>query len=234
MKYEAIIFDVSDTLIEYRPNYEQIYGSRLRSLNFEVSEDKAKEISRAVNWAIGEQIRKEQFGEPHISDEELNVLLDDAALTCVISENINRRKYRIDLSKIPIPEQEMSIIPGVINVLTVLKNKYRLAIVSNHHSWLMDYLRKSGLTLYFESIVISEVVGVAKPNIRIMEIALEELDLKAENCLYVGDQPIDVQCSKQAGLDCAWIISDESKLPESITYKEDYRINKLSDLLSIL
>lgn len=234
MKYEAIIFDVSDTLIEYRPNYEQIYGGRLRSLNFEVSEEKAKEISRAVNWAIGEQIRKEQYGEPHISDEELNVLLDDAALTCVINENISRKKYRNDLSKIPIPEQEMSIIPGVINVLTVLKNKYRLAIVSNHHSWLMDYLRKSGLTPYFESIVISEVVGVAKPNIRIMQIALEKLDLKAENCLYVGDQPLDVQCSKQAGLDCAWIVSDESKLPESITYKEDYRINKLSDLLGIL
>lgn len=45
--------------MEYSPNYAQIFGDRLRSLNFEVSEEKAKEISRAVNWAIGEQTQKE-------------------------------------------------------------------------------------------------------------------------------------------------------------------------------
>jgi len=55
MKYESIIFDVSDTLVEYSPNYAQIYGARLRSLGFEVSEEKAKEVSKAVNLAIGEQ-----------------------------------------------------------------------------------------------------------------------------------------------------------------------------------
>lgn len=234
MKYEAIIFDFSDTLVEYSPNYAQIFGDRLRLLNFEVSEEKAKEISRAVNWAIGEQTRKEQNGETNLSVEEFNTLLDETALACVINKNLCSRKYLIDLNKIPLPKQDMTIIPGVIDVLTVLKGKYRLAIVSNHHSWLMDYLRESDLFPYFESIVISDIVGVAKPNIRIMQIVLEELGLKAENCLYVGDQPIDVQCSKQVGMDCAWITIDEIKLPKSIPYKEDYRIHNLSDLLSIL
>lgn len=44
MKYEAIIFDVSDTLVEYSHNYAQIYGKRLHVLGFEVSNEKAKEI----------------------------------------------------------------------------------------------------------------------------------------------------------------------------------------------
>jgi HAD superfamily hydrolase (TIGR01549 family) len=234
LNYEAIIFDVSDTLVEYSPNYAQIYGDRLRGLGFEISAEKAKEISRAVNSAIGEQTQKEQCGEPRISEEAYNTLLDKAALLCTIDENICTKKHLIDLSKIDIPKQEMSIIHNVINVLTVLKTKYRLAIVSNHHSWLMDYLHKCGLAPYFESIVISDIVGVAKPNIRIMQIALEELDLNAENCLYVGDQPLDVLCSKQVGMDCAWIVTDEIELPKSIPYKEDYRIDKLSDLLGIL
>ena len=234
MKYKSIIFDVSDTLVEYSPNYAKIYGDRLRSLSFEVSKEKAKEVSKAVNLAIGEQTRKEQCGEPHISEEAYKTLLDEAALLCVINENICREKYLIDLVNIPIPEQEMTIIPGTIDVLNALKTKYRLAIVSNHYSWLMDYLRESGLSTHFESIIISDIVGVAKPNIRIMQIVLEELNLNAENCLYVGDQPFDVLCSKQAGLDCAWIVTDESELPKSIGYKEDYKISKLSDLLSIL
>jgi HAD superfamily hydrolase (TIGR01549 family) len=128
----------------------------------------------------------------------------------------------------------MYIIPGVMDVLNVLKSKYRLAIVSNHYTWMMDYLRKQGLAPYFESIVISDIVGVAKPNIRIMQIALEELGLKPERCLYVGDQSTDVLCSKKTGMDCAWINPDDAELPDLIQYKEDYRIKKLSDLLSIL
>lgn len=234
MKYEAIIFDVSDTLVEYSPNYAQIYGDRLRGLGFEVSKEKAKEISKAVNWAIGEQTRKEQCGDPRLSQEAYKTLLDEAALNCVISKNTCTTQYLTDLSKIDIPVQKMMIIPGVIDTLNVLKNGYRLAIVSNHYSWLMNYLIKSGLAPYFESIIISDIVGVAKPNIRIMEIALDELDLDAENCLYVGDQPFDVLCSKQAGMDCAWIASDESELPKSILYNEDYRLNKVADLLNIL
>ena len=84
--------------------------------------------------------------------------------------------------------------------ISCAKNKYRLAIVSNHYSWLMDYLHKSGLSPHFVSIIISDIVGVAKPNIRIIQIVLEELNLKAESCLYVGDQPLDVLCSKQVGM----------------------------------
>ena len=66
-----------------------------------------------------------------------------------------------------------------------------------------------------------------------MEIVLEELNLKAEKCLYVGDHPYDVLCSKQAGMDCAWI-TDKNELPGSIPYKEDYRISKLPNLLNLL
>lgn len=234
LKYKAVIFDISDTLIEYSPNYAQIFGDRLRSLGFEVSEEKAKEVSKVVNWTIREQNRKEQCGEPHISDEELSALLDQAALSCATDKNKRSKEHLMDLSKIKMPKQEMGIIPGVIDVLNALKSRYRLAVVSNHYSWLMDYLRVCGLAPYFESIIISEIAGVAKPNIHIMQIVLDELALEAKECLYVGDQPMDVLCSKQIGMDCAWIVSDDSSLPESVPYKEDYRISGLSDLTNIL
>ena len=234
MKYKAILFDVSDTLIEYSPNYAKIYGDRLRSLGFEISGDKAREVSKAINWAIGEQTRREQLGEPRIPAEAYNRLLDEAALLCMVDENTCRKDYLANLSPIPIPKQEMMIISDAVNVLTALKSKYRLAIVSNHYSWLMDYLGECGLAPFFESIIISDIVGVAKPNVRIMEIVLEKLGLKAEDCLYVGDHPFDVLCSKQAGMDCAWIVADKGDLPASIPFKEDYRIKTLSDLLSIL
>lgn len=132
------------------------------------------------------------------------------------------------------PKQEMKVISDVFNVLDVIKSNYRLAIISNHYTWLMEYLNESNLSSYFESIIISENVGVSKPDIRIMHILLNELELEAKNCLYVGDQPMDVLCSKEIGMDCAWIADKEEILPEVVPYKEDYRISKLTDLLNIL
>lgn len=234
LKYKAILFDVSDTLIEYRPNYAQIYGERLRGLGYEVCEQKAIEIARAVNYCIGEQNRKEEAGEPHITQTEWNMLLDRAALSCVSDNKSNLEDYLKVLENIPLPKQELLIISGVQKVLAVLQERYRLAIVSNHYAWLMDYLEQCGLSSYFETIIISEIVGVSKPNSRIMEIALERLGLNGEHCLYVGDQPNDVLCSKQSGLDCVWITPREIELPTSIPYQADYRITHIIELLNIL
>ncbi|MDF2587475.1 MAG: family hydrolase [Anaerocolumna sp.] len=234
LRYEAIIFDVSDTLIEYSPNYAQIFGDRLRSLGFTISEEKAREVSKAVNMTICVQSQKEQEGEPHISEEELNKLLDTSALSCIMNNDIDISNCVKKLESMKLPKQEMNVIQGVFEVLDILKKKYRLAIVSNHYAWLNDYLNSIGLSQYFESIIISENVGVAKPSIKIMQIALKELSIDAKKCLYVGDQPFDVLCSKRAGMDCAWIAPDNISLPSSIIYKEDYKISKLSDLLTIL
>lgn len=42
------------------------------------------------------------------------------------------------------------------------------------------------------NIIISETVGVSKPDIRIMEILLNELKLDVADCLYIGDQPMEI------------------------------------------
>jgi putative hydrolase of the HAD superfamily len=106
--------------------------------------------------------------------------------------------------------------------------------VSNHRAWLHDYLKEIGLAQFFETIVISDIIGVEKPDIRIMQIALENLSLKASVCLYVGDHPFDVLCAKKAGIDCAWLTAADNILPDAVDYTEDYRIEKLQDLLNFI
>lgn len=83
MKYQAIIFDVSDILVEYHPNFAKMYGDKIRSLGIEVTEEIAKEINIAINWAIGEQLIKEQNGAPCATADESSMLKNRAALSCV-------------------------------------------------------------------------------------------------------------------------------------------------------
>jgi len=235
-KYKAVIFDVGDTLLEHYPSQRQIYIERLKYLGFDIDENDentAANISDAISKSANGQIAKEQNGAPRMSDEDFAVMLDKAVLRCVYAGE-DEAEYLEKLKGFPMPKDELRIIPGAKEVLRGLQDMgYRLGIVSNHRVWLPDYLKQIGLSQFFETIVVSEIVGVEKPDIRIMQIALENLDLNASDCLYVGDHPFDVFCAKKAGIDCAWVAAaPEAVLPESVPYKEDYRIQKLQDLLN--
>jgi putative hydrolase of the HAD superfamily len=233
MKYEAIIFDVGDTLLEHYPSQKQIYVERLKYLGFIINEKLAETIAAAISNAANEQIIKEQNGAPRMPDEDFEIMLDKAALCCVNAEG--EAAYLEKLCQFPMPEQELRIIPGTIEVLQSLKDMgFRLGIVSNHRTWLPDYLKEIGLSRFFETIVVSAIVGVEKPDSRIIQIALDNLSLNASSCLYVGDHPFDVLCAKNAGIDCAWLTAPDNILPDSVPYKEDYRIEKLQDLLDVL
>ena len=234
MKYTAIIFDVGDTLLEHYPKQEQIYLERMRTVGINVDDSAADMIMTAFNKAYHEQILKEQNGALRMPDDEFIYMLDKAVLNCFVSEE-NESDYLDKLKAIPLPELKLVLISGVPETLTAVKNKgYRMAIVSNHRKWLPDYLAEIGLSNFFETIIVSDIVGISKPDVRIMQIALDELKLDPSECLYVGDHPFDVLCAKNAGIDCAWIASPDSILPDSVPYKEDYRINNINELEKIL
>ena len=206
MRYQAIVFDVGDTLVQHQPDNAQIYSDRLRHLVFSVEGEMPSVVSKAIHRAGGEQTRKEQAGAPRLNDRDFNHLLDAAALDCLEPTPLNKEALLDQLEQIPLPTQTMAVIDGVFPVLDELKRRgYRLAIVSNHHAFLLDYLRQEGLAPYFDPIIISDLVGVEKPDPRIMHLALEGLRLPTNQCLYVGDHPLDVLCAKEAGMDVAWI-----------------------------
>ncbi len=98
-------------------------------------------------------------------------MMDEAALSCADYPNELKETYLQIMSRIPMPKQKMTVINGVFDLLNTLRTKYRLAIVSNHYKWLINYLKETKLYDYFESIIVSEVVGIEKPNVRIMELA---------------------------------------------------------------
>ncbi len=162
-------------------------------------------------------------------------MLDAAALDCLTPAPPNREELLDRLESIELPKQQMRVIDGVFSTLQELKERgYRLAIVSNHHAALLDFLREQGLARYFESIIISALVGVEKPNVRIMELALEQLELPADQCLYVGDHPLDVLCAKAAGMDMAWIAPADEMLPADVPHRENYRISSVTEVTALL
>ena len=118
--------------------------------------------------------------------------------------------------------------------LKTLYGTYRLAVISNNfgntRGWCDDY----GLSPLLGAIIDSTVLGIAKPNARIFEAALSELNVPPNQAIYVGDSyAADMIGGKNAGMWTAWLIGDENKTcpdPSMV----DVKLSHLQELIDFL
>ena len=232
MKYKVIVFDVGDTLIGYEPSQAECWLARLRQIGLP-SLPSAAEVSEALKAAEYAQLMKEYLGAPRMPDADFLRMLDLAVLSCVLAAHEAEATLPL-LQGIAPSRSQKRVKPEAFDVLNALRSRgQRMGIVSNYPPELRAYLQEAGLAPYFETIIISGEVGVEKPDPRIMQLAMEAMQIQPAECLYVGDHPFDVLCARKAGMDVAWIASPQTQLPEGIGCSETYRIDSLNDLLSL-
>jgi len=96
---------------------------------------------------------------------------------------------------------------GVADALARLRGAgIRLAVVSNSEGTIERMLAEVGLLSCFDTVVDSWVVGLAKPDPRIFELALRHLDVPPHDAVHVGDSPAaDVAGARSAGVRAALV-----------------------------
>ena len=97
---------------------------------------------------------------------------------------------------------DMYVDPEATDVLRDLKQRFKIGLVTNwdYSPSIYRLLADYELEDYFETVVVSDEVGVAKPDPSIFHIALKRAGLEPEEAAYVGDAPEDVEGSLAAGL----------------------------------
>jgi putative hydrolase of the HAD superfamily len=92
-------------------------------------------------------------------------------------------------------------------VVRLLAPQSRLGLLTNGPSDLQRHkLAGSGLTDYFNAIVISGELGVGKPDIRAFSHVLQQLDVRAGRAVMIGDSwERDVRGALRAGMRPIWI-----------------------------
>ncbi|GEB69919.1 5'-nucleotidase [Pseudoalteromonas carrageenovora] len=126
-------------------------------------------------------------------------------------------------------------LPGAVELLNKLKPHAKLGIITNGFARLQTVrLEHTGLKNMFEWLVISELVGIAKPNKAIFEHTFELMgNPDKSQILMVGDTASsDVLGGNNVGIDTCWLQHPGEQLPEGIT--PTYTITTLDQLQSIL
>jgi len=108
------------------------------------------------------------------------------------------------------------------SLLERLHKRYRLAVVSNmsFSEAIFQSLEEFDVRKHFDAVIVSGVLGWRKPSPRIFQAALQALDVKAEEAVFVGDSPIaDVEGTKKLGMKTVLFVEKNRKQPSTDTFQ---------------
>ena len=91
-----------------------------------------------------------------------------------------------------------------------------------------------GIESWFDAIVVSGEIGIAKPDPAVFQVALSELNLDAEDVWHIGDNvKTDVGSANAAGLCSVWL----NRFDQTLTEDEpvpDIEVKSLAELAGLL
>ena len=122
-------------------------------------------------------------------------------------------------------------------LLKTLHDKYKIGIIANQLPGTEERLQAFGIRKYIDVIAASSDEGVAKPDKRLFQIALEKADCASEQAVMIGDRiDNDIVPAKESGMKTIWIKKGPGRYWKISCEKEtpDYEVSSLSDLLKIL
>lgn len=186
---KAVLFDFDETLQDRTAAFEKYMDTFIADFCPDISNDeieKRKEEMRVTG--NGGYVNREEWYANLIK----NWKWKNAPSSTVLAEHYDTKFGDHNV-----------IFPNSEQLLKELRSRgYITGVITNGPSILQNHkMDTSGLRPYCDIVVVSGDVGVHKPDPALFAYTAEKLGLLPEECIYVGDHPInDIQGATQAGM----------------------------------
>ena len=132
-------------------------------------------------------------------------------------------------------KQQPELQPGAMRVLRALDRRFTLALVSSgSRSRVRRQLREHQVSEMFRAKVCSEDAPRRKPHPAPLRMAMDQLRLEPQACVYVGDAPEDMEMARRAGV-CGIGVLGGSPVPGRLrAASPDALIETIRDLPALL
>lgn len=149
--------------------------------------------------------------------------IEDASLAAELAERYGEER-----------RARHEVFADVADALAELAESHPLAVVTNGAGCLQrEKLAASGLGDFFQSVVVSADLGVAKPDASVFQHALDQLGVDSADATMIGDSIAkDVDGALAAGLGAVWVNRNGSSMPADRA--DVVGISTLSDLQEAL
>jgi putative hydrolase of the HAD superfamily len=227
MKYEIIIFDADETLFDFKKSERDAFKNAMMEFDIEYDENHHLKIYSEINSEIWKEFENGIITQEKLKVERFKRLADRL--------NINFDEYLFAKSYMKHLANASFVYEDSIELVESLHKNYRLTIVTNGLKEVQNKrIKQSIISKYFEDVIISEEVNVAKPDSKIFEIALNNLNhVDKSKVLMVGDSlTSDIKGGINFGIDTCWY--NPNKIVNSTDIKPTYEISELSQLREII
>ena len=230
LKYKHVFFDLDRTLWDFdaaaEVAFERIYDKyNLKSLGIP-SAHEFHEVYHPLNeqlWVLyrADKITKDELNRTRFLKPLEHYGIHDVELADHLSEDYVYWSPRI-----------VRLVPGTMELLNYLKPKYHLHLITNGFQEVQHTkLSGSGLEPYFETLTVSEEVGVKKPNPEIFYYALRKANATAEESIVIGDEmAVDIDGARAAGIDQIFF-NPRGKEEEGV---RTFEVRSLIEIMEIL
>ena len=190
---KALIFDLDGTLIDTEKYYRVYWPKALEHFGYQMNDEQALSM-RSLGMPFAKEHFKEMFG-------------DDL-------DYLEVRNYRRQIMKEVLDEGNISLKPGVFELMDYLKDKNikRVVATATEVNKAKVYLKKVGILDCFDEVVSTSMVECGKPAPDVYLLACKSIKCNPADCIAVEDSPNGVKSAYNAG--CRVIMVPDQTEPE--------------------
>ena len=213
-RIKALCFDVDGTLSDTDDLYSSHISDLLPSFLFREPEKIAR---RLVMWA-------EAPGNALLG--MTNTIGLDDEMVALINWTSRNRKW---------PDKQFLLIPGVDLLLSQLKGRYPMSVVSaRDEKATIRFLEKFDLVKYFDAIITGLSAKRTKPYPDPVLLAAQKLGVQPQECLMIGDTTVDIRAGKSAGAQTVGVLCGFGEEEELLKMGADLILPVTSELIHVL
>ena len=178
-----IFFDLDHTLWDFEKNSGLAFNEIFIELNFPFSLDVFLKFYNPINHAQWKLYRENKITQEDLRFNRLNKTFEKLNYSASIGliDKISEQ-YITYLSTFP------HLFEGALELLEVLKNRFRLHIITNGFDKVQQFkIENSGIESFFEFVFTAEKVGFKKPHPEIFIQSLKTVNTTAEASIMIGD-----------------------------------------------
>ncbi len=227
MKYNTLLFDLDDTLLDFRASEEVALQKLFKDQQYTLTPE-IKDNYKKLNSSLWKAYENDEIDREEVVNTRFALLFQHYGIEVDgVALEQNYRKYL---------SEGHHLMEGAVELIQRLHTEFDLYIVSNGASYTQHKrLKDSGLAPYFKKVFVSEDTGYQKPMKEFFDSVfsqIENLDLK--RTLIIGDSfSADVTGGWNAEIDTCWINLLEQDFQHPVI-TPTYEIRKLAEIYELL
>ncbi len=187
----TVIFDMDGVIVDGMPYHIKSWKEALSTIDLSASD---------LDIYLMEGMTGRETMEIFVKKSNVSISDETADKVIKLKRQIFNEIFTVTLMK------------GIENLLLELKDRrYKLALVTGTRLEVVKNVLQMGLENIFKVIITGEMVNKGKPNPEPYLKAVDELNVKKEDCVVIENAPAGITSAKGAGLTCFAVQTSLSK-----------------------